>query len=56
MTRSAPQPAARPSPQRAPARSGHPLYTDVADTSPGQAHGNNLYLNGGLWHEAAVSG
>jgi predicted lipoprotein with Yx(FWY)xxD motif len=35
---------------------GHPLYTYVGDTAPGQAHGNNLNLNGGLWHEAAVSG
>jgi len=34
----------------------HPLYTYIADTSPGQAHGNNLNLNGGLWHEVAVSG
>jgi predicted lipoprotein with Yx(FWY)xxD motif len=29
---------------------GHPLYTYVGDTAPGQAHGNNLNLNGGLWH------
>jgi predicted lipoprotein with Yx(FWY)xxD motif len=35
---------------------GHPLYTYIADTAPGQAHGNNLNLNGGLWHEATVSG
>ena len=28
---------------------GHPLYTYVGDTGPGQAHGNNLNLNGGLW-------
>ena len=28
---------------------GHPLYTYVGDTAPGQAHGNNLNLNGGLW-------
>ncbi len=26
---------------------GHPLYTYIADTAPGQAHGNNLNLNGG---------
>lgn len=35
---------------------GHPLYTYVADSGPGQAHGNNLNLNGGLWHEVAVNG
>lgn len=34
---------------------GHPLYTYVADSGPGQAHGNNLDLNGGLWHEVVVS-
>ena len=35
---------------------GHPLYTYTADTAPGQARGNNLNLNGGLWHEAIVTG
>jgi predicted lipoprotein with Yx(FWY)xxD motif len=35
---------------------GHPLYTYIADTAPGQARGNNLNLNGGLWHEVTVSG
>jgi predicted lipoprotein with Yx(FWY)xxD motif len=30
---------------------GHPLYTYVGDTAPGQANGNNLNLNGGLWRE-----
>jgi predicted lipoprotein with Yx(FWY)xxD motif len=35
---------------------GHPLYTYVGDTAPGQAFGNNLNLNGGLWHEITVSG
>jgi predicted lipoprotein with Yx(FWY)xxD motif len=35
---------------------GHPLYTYIADTAPGQAKGNNLNLNGGLWHEVPVSG
>ncbi len=34
---------------------GHPLYTYVADTAPGQAHGNNVNLNGGIWHEIVVS-
>ena len=35
---------------------GHPLYAYAGDTGPGQAFGNNLNLNGGLWHEVAVSG
>jgi len=35
---------------------GHPLYTYVGDTAPGQAHGNALNLNGGLWHEVSASG
>ena len=34
----------------------HPLYTYIADTAPGQARGNNLNLNGGLWHEVTVLG
>jgi predicted lipoprotein with Yx(FWY)xxD motif len=33
---------------------GHPLYAYIADTAPGQARGNNLNLNGGLWHEVIV--
>ena len=33
---------------------GHPLYTYVGDTRPGQANGNNLNLNGGLWHEVTL--
>ena len=33
---------------------GHPLYTYIADTAPGQARGNNINLNGGLWHEVTV--
>jgi predicted lipoprotein with Yx(FWY)xxD motif len=28
---------------------GHPLYTYIGDSAPGQASGNNLNLNGGLW-------
>jgi predicted lipoprotein with Yx(FWY)xxD motif len=35
---------------------GHPLYTYIADTGPGQARGNNINLNGGVWHEVTVSG
>jgi predicted lipoprotein with Yx(FWY)xxD motif len=34
---------------------GHPLYTYIGDSAPGQAKGNNLNLNGGLWHEVPVS-
>jgi predicted lipoprotein with Yx(FWY)xxD motif len=34
---------------------GHPLYTYVGDSAPGQATGNNLNLNGGLWLEVPVS-
>jgi predicted lipoprotein with Yx(FWY)xxD motif len=28
---------------------GHPLYTYIGDSAPGQASGNNVNLNGGLW-------
>jgi predicted lipoprotein with Yx(FWY)xxD motif len=35
---------------------GHPLYTYIADTDPGQAKGNNLNLYGGLWREVTVPG
>jgi predicted lipoprotein with Yx(FWY)xxD motif len=35
---------------------GHPLYTYVSDTAPGQAKGNGVNLSGGVWHEVAVSG
>jgi len=28
---------------------GHPLYTYIGDSAPGQARGNNINLNGGLW-------
>jgi len=35
---------------------GHPLYTYVGDTGPGQASGNNLDLNGGMWHDIAIGG
>ena len=34
---------------------GHPLYTYIGDGGPGQAHGNNLNLNGGVWHEIVVT-
>jgi predicted lipoprotein with Yx(FWY)xxD motif len=35
---------------------GHPLYTYIGDSAPGQASGNNLNLNGGLWHDVPVAG
>ena len=33
-----------------------PLYTYVADTAPGQAKGQALNLNGGLWYVLSPSG
>jgi predicted lipoprotein with Yx(FWY)xxD motif len=35
---------------------GHPLYTYVGDSVPGQSTGNNINLNGGFWYEMAASG
>ena len=35
---------------------GHPLYTYVGDTTPGQAKGNGLNLSGGVWHEVTTTG
>jgi predicted lipoprotein with Yx(FWY)xxD motif len=34
---------------------GHPLYTYIGDSAPGQARGNNVTLNGGLWLEVPAS-
>ncbi len=34
---------------------GHPLYTYVGDSAPGQANGNDINLNGGLWYEMEAS-
>jgi predicted lipoprotein with Yx(FWY)xxD motif len=34
---------------------GHPLYTFVGDTAAGQAKGNGLNVDGGVWHEAPAS-
>jgi len=34
---------------------GHPLYTYVGDHAPGQAAGDGLNANGGVWHEVTVS-
>jgi predicted lipoprotein with Yx(FWY)xxD motif len=33
----------------------HPLYTYIGDSAPGQAHGNNINLNGGLWFDVKAS-
>ena len=35
---------------------GHPLYTYISDSAPGQTSGNNLNLNGGLWHDEPITG
>jgi predicted lipoprotein with Yx(FWY)xxD motif len=35
---------------------GHPLYTYTADSAPGQANGNGVNVNGGVWHEITPSG
>jgi predicted lipoprotein with Yx(FWY)xxD motif len=35
---------------------GHPLYTYIGDHAPGTASGNNINLNGGLWHDVPVTG
>ena len=35
---------------------GHPLYTYISDSAPGQTSGNNLNLNGGLWHDVPITG
>ena len=34
---------------------GLPLYTYVGDHAPGQAAGDGLNVNGGVWHEVTVS-
>lgn len=35
---------------------GHPLYSYIGDSAPGQSTGNNINLNGGFWYEMPVSG
>jgi len=35
---------------------GHPLYAYTADTAPGQAKGNGINVDGGVWHEVTASG
>jgi predicted lipoprotein with Yx(FWY)xxD motif len=34
---------------------GHPLYTYIGDSAPGQANGNDLDLNGGFWYDIRVA-
>src|SRR6185369_17511517 len=34
---------------------GHPLYPYAGDNAPGQAAGDGLNVNGGVWHEVTVS-
>jgi len=34
---------------------GHPLYTYIGDSSPGQDNGNKINLNGGLWLDVPVT-
>ena len=33
---------------------GHPLYTYIGDSRPGQANGNDLDLNGGYWYDIRI--
>jgi predicted lipoprotein with Yx(FWY)xxD motif len=33
---------------------GHPLYTYIGDHAPGQDGGNNINLNGGVWHVVVI--
>jgi hypothetical protein len=35
---------------------GHPLYTFAGDTAAGQAKGEGLNQQGGVWYEMEVSG
>jgi predicted lipoprotein with Yx(FWY)xxD motif len=35
---------------------GHPVYTFVGDSEPGQTNGNGLTLNGGLWTAVSPDG
>ena len=35
---------------------GHPLYTYIGDSKPGQDTGNNLNLSGGFWKVVPVTG
>jgi predicted lipoprotein with Yx(FWY)xxD motif len=46
----------RPDGSRQATYDGHPLYTYSADTAPGQAKGNGINVNGGVWHEVTANG
>src|SRR5262245_45858394 len=35
---------------------GHPLYTYVGDSAPGQNKGNGLNISGGVWHAITLTG
>ena len=35
---------------------GHPVYAYTADTAPGQAKGNGINIDGGVWREVTASG
>jgi predicted lipoprotein with Yx(FWY)xxD motif len=35
---------------------GHPLYSYIGDSAPGQSTGNDINLNGGFWYEIRASG
>jgi predicted lipoprotein with Yx(FWY)xxD motif len=35
---------------------GHPVYTFVGDSAPGQTNGQGIILNGGLWTAASAAG
>jgi predicted lipoprotein with Yx(FWY)xxD motif len=35
---------------------GHPIYTFVGDSAPGQTNGQGITLNGGLWTVASPAG
>jgi predicted lipoprotein with Yx(FWY)xxD motif len=35
---------------------GHPLYTFVGDSAPGQTNGQGIVLNGGLWTATSPAG
>lgn len=39
-----------------PTYNGHPLYTYIGDTKPGQDTGNGLNLSGGFWKVVPVTG
>ncbi len=34
---------------------GHPLYTYIGDSAPGQDHGNGVDLSGGFWYDVPIT-